>query len=83
MDEQRTIGMPQLKYIRKQQRLTLRALADKTGLALKLISKYERGTVDPPSSKLLRIAVALQVPVCALLDHQDDVPTNGHEHAHS
>lgn len=75
--------MTSIKHLRKQQRLTLKALADKTGLALKLINKYELGTVDPPSSKLLRIAEALGVPVCRLFDANGTTPPSCQEHPHA
>ena len=58
--------MLRLRQVRKQQKLSLKDLGAKTGLSLKLLSKYELGTVDPPSSKLLCIALALGVPIDAL-----------------
>jgi transcriptional regulator with XRE-family HTH domain len=58
--------MLRLRQVRKQQKLSLKDLGVKTGLSLKLLSKYELGTVDPPSSKLLSIALALGVPIDAL-----------------
>ena len=58
--------MLRLRQVRKQQKLSLKALGEKTGLSLKLLSKYELGTVDPPSSKLMSIALALGVPIGTL-----------------
>jgi len=75
--------MRRLRQIRKQQKLSLKALAEKTGIAHKLLSKYELGTVDPPSSKVLRIAVALGVPVGILYDQNGTVTANTEEPPHA
>jgi transcriptional regulator with XRE-family HTH domain len=64
--------------VRKQQKLSLKALGEKTGLSLKLLSKYELGTVDPPSSKLRCIALALGVSIGTLYpeDCEEETPAN-------
>lgn len=70
--------MLRLRQVRKEQKLSLKALGEKTGLSLKLLSKYELGTVDPPSSKLLCIALALGVPIGTLYSDDDTVVTPIH-----
>jgi transcriptional regulator with XRE-family HTH domain len=82
--------MLRLRQVRKQQKLSLKKLGEKTGLSLKLLSKYELGTVDPPSSKLLSISLALGVPISAIYPPVcEDAPaqsqaatTNGKESTH-
>lgn len=71
--------MLRLRQVRKQQKLSLKALGVKTGLSLKLLSKYELGTVDPPSSKLLSISLALGVPISAIYPAVCEEDTNGHD----
>lgn len=75
--------MLRLRQIRKQQKLSMKALAEKAGIAPKLLSKYELGTVDPPSSKVLRLAVALGVPVGSLYDQNGTVPAPCEEYLHA
>jgi transcriptional regulator with XRE-family HTH domain len=76
--------MLRLRQVRKQQKLSLKDLGVRTGLSLKLLSKYELGTVDPPSSKLLCISMALGVPIGMLYPENDTsgIPTNDQEPAH-
>lgn len=52
---------------RRKQKLTLRELSEKTGVDYSMISKYENGIVNPPSTKLRLIAAALNVSEDALL----------------
>jgi transcriptional regulator with XRE-family HTH domain len=55
--------MLRIRALRQSQGLSLRQLSEKTGISLKLLSKYELGTVDPPSSKLVTIAAGLGVTI--------------------
>lgn len=51
----------QIKALRKQQAMTLRDLANKLNITPQMISLYERGEADPPSSRLQQFAHALNV----------------------
>lgn len=53
----------EIREIRKQKRLTLQALADKTGLSSSLLSQIERGLVDPTVGTFWKICSALDVPI--------------------
>jgi transcriptional regulator with XRE-family HTH domain len=70
--------MLRIRALRKSQDLTLKQLAEKAGISLKLLSKYELGTVDPPSSKLVPIAEALGVSVGRLYSSPRKQTANGH-----
>jgi transcriptional regulator with XRE-family HTH domain len=50
-----------IKTLRRQQDMTLKALADKLDISPQMISLYERGEADPPSSRVLQFAQALHV----------------------
>lgn len=50
-----------LKKIRKEKRITQAALAEKSGLALSSIQRYERGERKPTMEALNKIAAALDV----------------------
>lgn len=50
-----------MRQLRRQQRLSLRQLADLTGLDYSTLSKFETGALDNPSLKsATRIAIALR-----------------------
>jgi transcriptional regulator with XRE-family HTH domain len=66
--------MLRIRELRKRQGLTLKALEEKTGIKLRLLSKYELETIDPPSSKLLRIAKGLGVEVGELFSSRSTKP---------
>jgi len=53
---------------REQLRLTLRALAARSGVSASMLSDLERGTKSPTVSTLSAIAGALEVPLAALVD---------------
>lgn len=53
----------ELREIRKQKQLTLKNLADKTGLSSSLLSQIERGLVDPTVGTFWKICSALDVPI--------------------
>lgn len=52
-----------LRSKRREQKLTLRALSELTGIDYTLLSKYENGIVNPPPEKLLKIQDALNLPL--------------------
>lgn len=55
-------------------------LAESVGVTFQQIQKYENGTNRVGSSRLVKIAAALQVPVASLFDnaiHTADGPVNG------
>lgn len=52
---------------RRKQKLTLRDLANKTGIDYSMISKYENGLVTPPPERIRVIASALNLTEDALL----------------
>ena len=53
----------QIKRARAQAGLSLRDLAEQTGVSAQAISKYERGLEVPGSAALIRLARAMQVRV--------------------
>jgi transcriptional regulator with XRE-family HTH domain len=55
--------------------MTLKEVEKRSGISFQMLSAYERGEVDPPSSKLPRIAEALDVSVGQLFTRQSPVPT--------
>lgn len=56
---------------RRNQKLTLRDLAEKTGINYSMISKYENGIVTPPPDKIRLIASALNLSEDAILSARD------------
>jgi transcriptional regulator with XRE-family HTH domain len=59
-----------IKLHRMQRELTQRELAERAGLSIDRVARYENGSVDPPFSALLLIAKALGVKVSDLLRHE-------------
>lgn len=60
-----------IRLIRQQRKLSQTELADKSGVNLKSLSRYELGTSIPPTDALKLLADALQVSADSLLT--DDV----------
>ncbi|MFJ3762665.1 helix-turn-helix domain-containing protein [Streptomyces sp. NPDC090080] len=58
----------QLRELRRQNNLSLRALAEQSGLSPTLISQIERGVTNPSLNTLRRLAEILGEPVANLLD---------------
>lgn len=56
-----------LKALRKKNRMTQLALAQKTGLSHAYIGRLEIGQYDPQLSTLQKLAKALKVPVAELV----------------
>ena len=67
MDEK--IISSNLKKLRQQKKLTLEALANKTGLTKGYLSKLERSQKAPPYSTLTKLAGALGTEVTTILSH--------------
>ena len=56
-----------LMKLRKEKKLTLKNLANETGLATRFISQVEKGEVTPPVSVILQLSRALEVDSSILL----------------
>ena len=59
-DNSGDIGMI-IRKERRKQKLTLRDLAERTGINYSVISKYENGVIAPPAEKVRLIASALGI----------------------
>lgn len=72
------MAFPQrLAELRKQQRLTQQALADRADIHVTLLRRYEAGKTQPGLDGLRRIAVALSVSADLLLfDDQERGPSD-------
>lgn len=57
-----------LRELRRQQALSLRALAEKSGLSANTLSLIENGKTSPSVSTLQQIAMALNIPITAFFD---------------
>lgn len=57
-----------LHQLREERDLSLRALSEKSGLAINTLSLIENGKSSPTVSTLLQIAVALQIPVTSFFE---------------
>ena len=62
--------MTHLHSIRTQQGLSLRSLAEKSGVHYVSLAKMEAGTLDPRLSSVQRVATALGVSVSELIGEQ-------------
>lgn len=74
MDEK--IISSNIKKLRKQKKITLQALADRTGLTKGYLSKIERSEKAPPYSTLSKLAGALGVETTSILSEKLDPPVN-------
>jgi transcriptional regulator with XRE-family HTH domain len=76
-----------IRGLRQEQRLTLQALADVTGLSKPLLSQIENDQVTPPIATLLKIAKGLKVGIHYFFeeggDRQKFVLTRGEQSAGS
>ena len=59
-----------IRAIRERKKMTQQELADKAGLVVSSISKFESGHKNPSMTTLLRLSVALEVPVADLFATQ-------------
>lgn len=58
-----------MKRIREKKHITQEQLSTSTGLHISLISKYERGLVEPTAESIYKIVKALDVPFDYLFDY--------------
>ena len=68
MREQLIVLGTRIKKIRKERKMTLQALADRTGLTAGLLSKIENFRTIPSLPVLVGIAAALQIDLAALFE---------------
>lgn len=61
-----------VQSIRKEKKLSLRQLAQKSGLSVSFLSNFENGRVNITLSALKRIAAAMEVPVARLVASEED-----------
>ncbi|NJN67575.1 MAG: cupin domain-containing protein [Chloroflexaceae bacterium] len=61
-----------LRTLRKERSLSIRSLAEKSGLAVNTLSLIENGKTSPSVSTLQQIATVLQVPITAFFE--TDIP---------
>jgi transcriptional regulator with XRE-family HTH domain len=57
-----------LRRLRQERNLSLRALAEKSGLAINTLSLIENGKSSPSVSTLQQLALALQTPIAAFFE---------------
>lgn len=57
-----------LDTIRLEKDMSIRALAEKSGVAKSYIEKIEAGEANPTLDIMCKLAKALDVPVCSLFD---------------
>jgi transcriptional regulator with XRE-family HTH domain len=69
MNENVAVG-PCIKELRTKRGLSLRALAELSGLSINAISMIERGANSPTVSSLHSLATALAVPITAFFEQQ-------------
>jgi transcriptional regulator with XRE-family HTH domain len=62
--------MKQLRSLRAQQGLSLRTLAEQSGVHYVSLARMEAGTLDPRLSSIQRVAKALGVSVSELIGEQ-------------
>jgi len=67
MPDRERVG-ERLRAIRKEQRLTLKALSERSGVALSTLSKIELGQISVSYEKFAAVARALNVDIAALFD---------------
>lgn len=60
--------MLKIREYRKKRKLTIKELAELSGMSISYISQIERGEIDPSLSSLRKIAGAFHVPLYMLLD---------------
>src|SRR5512133_4260955 len=57
-----------LRELRRQQGLSLRALAEKSGLSANTLSLIENGKTSPSVATLQQIAIALNIPITSFFE---------------
>ena len=68
----------ELRARRRSRKMTLKQLAEKTGLSISLLSEIERGLAQPSMSSLKRISQAMDLSVFTFVKEQTD--SNGYQH---
>jgi transcriptional regulator with XRE-family HTH domain len=61
---------PRIRALRREQGLSMQALAERCGLSANAISLIERGESSPTVSSLHRLATALEVPIVDLFNEE-------------
>ena len=70
-EEKLEVGLgSRLRELRRKQALSLRALAEKSGLSANTLSLIENGKTSPSVSTLQQIAMALDIPITAFFEIQ-------------
>lgn len=64
---------PKVRYLRKQQKLTLQELAQKAQISVSYLGDIEKGRSNPSIDTLLNIAKALETPPSYFLDDKIDL----------
>ena len=67
-----------VRNIRKKRGITLKELAEKTGLSIGYISQIERDLTDPSLSTLRKLSAALDIPTYLFMGGQPDNPSGGY-----
>ncbi len=67
MDTSETLGR-RIRDARKMRRLSLRALAESSGVSRSMISEIERGTKSPTIAVLAAVSEALHLPISVLIE---------------
>jgi transcriptional regulator with XRE-family HTH domain len=60
-----------LRQVREQRHFSVRALAEKSGLAVNTLSLIENGKSSPSVSTLQQLAAALDIPIAAFFETED------------
>ena len=61
-----------VRELRKEQALTLDALAQRSGVSRSMISLIERGETSPTAAVLSKLADAFNLPLAALFAHSEE-----------
>ncbi len=61
-----------IKDLRKRKKLSISALCYRNGLESSTVSRIEAGSVEAKYLTLLKIAKALQIDLCKMLDFNDE-----------
>ncbi|MFP4440979.1 MAG: cupin domain-containing protein [Chloroflexaceae bacterium] len=62
-----------LRALREARRLSIRALAEQSGLAVNTLSLIEHGKTSPSVSTLQQLAASLDVPITAFFEHNPEL----------
>ena len=67
------MGFPErLAALRKERRLTQKALAEQVGVHITQIQRYEGGTIQPTLDVIRRLAIALSISADSLVFDKDE-----------